>query len=190
MEQGWMLLAAEELNMALSQREVRLPTRARTAQPQQGTKQPSDERRGDRPAGRTAAASEQTLLGHSPRRSRRAGCKPGGQVGGDLGAARPSPTPRERDKLSNQVPGEGKHQVGDGRPARTALRRLGPNMFRPYLKKGVPPTKPVSEYTLVGKRGADRHPKSSPARRPIVAKFGCWMMHVPKWCCRDGQRVT
>jgi nicotinate dehydrogenase subunit B len=153
---GWLLLAAEELNMALSQMRFVLPDTAVTAHPQQGTSS-SFGTKGIGPQVRTAAAyAKQTLLGLASTQlgvpvanlTVKAGIVSGGGKSVTYGAL-------IGDKLFNtKMPVEGIYSgsgIGLPGPDGTPID-AGPNMFGPYLKQGVPPTKQVSEYTLVGTR--------------------------------------
>jgi nicotinate dehydrogenase subunit B len=153
---GWLMLAGEELNMDLSQMKFVLPDTGVTVYPQQVTAS-SFGTKGIGPQVRTAAAyAKQTLLGLASTQlgvpvaslTVKSGVVAGGGKSVTYGALL-------GDKLFNtKMPVEGIYSgsgIGLPGPDGTPID-AGPNMFGPYLKQGVPPTKQASEYTLVGTR--------------------------------------
>jgi nicotinate dehydrogenase subunit B len=153
---GWLLLAAEELNMDLKQMRFVLPDTAVTAHPQQGTSS-SFGTKGIGPQVRTAAAyAKQTMLNLASTQlgvpvaslTVKSGVISGGGKSITYGQLM-------GDKLFNtKMPVEGIYSgsgIGLPGPGGTPID-AGPNMFGPYLKQGVPPTKPIDQYTLVGTR--------------------------------------
>jgi nicotinate dehydrogenase subunit B len=146
----------QELDMDVGQVKFVLPDTGVTAHPQQGTSS-SFGTKGIGPQVRTAAAyAKQTLLGLASTQlgvpvaslTVKSGVVSGGGKSVTYGALL-------GDKLFNTtMPVEGIYSgsgigppLADGTP-----RPAAPNMFGPYLKQGVPPTKQVSQYTVVGTR--------------------------------------
>jgi CO/xanthine dehydrogenase Mo-binding subunit len=153
---GWLLLAAEELNMDLKQMHFVLPDTGVTAHPQQGTSS-SFGTKGIGPQVRTAAAyAKQTMLNLASTQlgvplaslTVKSGVISGGGKSITYGQLM-------GDKLFNtKVPVEGIYSgsgIGLPGPDGTPID-AGPNMFGPYLKQGVPPTKAIDQYSLVGTR--------------------------------------